>query len=144
VAIFQPDQHDAAVEAILWASRPEPDPAWVEGLERRLLTPRSARRLANLRPRLGLSFALAGGLAVVAVTLSLAGVGPLVRQSDSVDARDDCQVVTIPAIERVPLLVRDPDGAARLIYRDRRVTRRVTRCSRSARPRGAAGPGHAK
>ena len=139
MAIFARDQPDAAVEAILLASRPEPDPIWVEGLERRLLT---RPRLVRSRLRVArLSFALAGGLAAVALTLSLAGVGPLVRRSDSVDARDDCRVVTVPQTERVPVLVRDferrseahlsrPDGDA---ARDPLLA--VRSASRRSRPR---------
>jgi hypothetical protein len=123
VAIFQSDQPDAAVEAILRASRPEPDAVWVERLERRLLKPRRAAR-----SRLTFSFALAAGLAAVAVTFSLIGVSPLSRGSDAVDAREDCRVVVVAGIERVPVLVRDAAGAPRVIYRDQTVTRRVTRC----------------
>jgi hypothetical protein len=124
VAIFQSDQPDAAVEAILRASRPEPDAVWVDRLERRLLKPRR-----SARSRLTFGFALAAGLAAVAVTFSLIGVSPLSRGSDAVDAREDCRVVVVAGIERVPVLVRDAAGAPRVIYRDRTVTRRVTRCS---------------
>jgi hypothetical protein len=124
VAIFEIDQPDAAVEAILRASRPEPDPVWVEGLERRLLKPRR-----STRSRLQFGLALAGGLAAVAMTFSLAGVGPLLRGSDAVDAREDCHVVVVAGIQRVPVVVRDASGAPGIIYRDQTVTRRVTRCS---------------
>ena len=124
MAIFQSDQPDAAVEAILRASRPEPDPVWVEGLERQLLKPRR-----SARSRFTFGFALAGGLAAVAMAFSLVGVGPLLRGSDAVDAREDCRVVVVAGIERVPVLVRDATGAPGVIYRDQTVTRRVTRCS---------------
>jgi hypothetical protein len=92
-----------------------------------------------VRSRLTFGFALAGGLAAVAVTFSLVGIDPLVR-SDAVDAREDCRIASVAGIERVPVLIRDASGAPRVIFRDQTVTRRVTRCSPSAQPRGAGGP----
>ena len=125
------------METILRASRPEPDPAWALSLERRVLpVPRTRHRPVNL-----MRFAFAGGLAAVATSLSLAGVGPLAGGTGSVSARDDCRMVSVLRTERVPSLATDADGTVTLVYRARTVRRWMQRCSPPAPPRGAAGTG---
>ncbi|MBE2314498.1 hypothetical protein DVA67_000810 [Solirubrobacter sp. CPCC 204708] len=109
------------IEAILEASRPEPEPEFVEALEARLFTPRR-------RSRHRFTLAFAGGLAATALAVSL------VRDSAPVDADDPCRYVPVTRTERVPFVVRSASGEPRITYRDRSVTRRVLRC---APPRGA-------
>lgn len=136
------DDGDADVERVLRASRPTPDPAWQQGLERQLLTmaaPRDERaasagrrRLAEttawLRRPLVVGGAAAAGLASFVFALGLAGAGPLSTQSDPVvEAEDDCRYVVVRRTERVPkLIVRS--GQPAIEYDRRVVRRRVERC----------------
>jgi hypothetical protein len=105
------------IDEILVASRLEPDPEWVDGLETRLFPP--ARR-APQRRRFALAFV--GGLASVALALSL------VRDAGPVDAEDSCRYVSVTRVERVPFVVSDAAGRPAITYRDRSVTRRELRC----------------
>lgn len=138
-----PDQphegHDAHVAGILRASRPEPEPGWQDGLERRLLAMsapgrRSARTppLARLRSRPRTPWlvggATAAGLASFALLLGLAGAGPLSSEKDSaVEADDSCRYVSVQRVQRVPrLVIRSGEPVIR--YDRKLVQRRVKRC----------------
>jgi hypothetical protein len=119
----------AALERRLRASRPPPDPRFVEELEERLLPrkPEPRRRRAR-RPLLAAAGATAA-LAVAIVGLGLAGGGPLTPSGDDgVRAKDDCRVVPVRERVRSPIVVSGRDGRAEVRYRSRVVTRQVKRC----------------
>jgi hypothetical protein len=113
---------DDRVEQILRASRPEPDPDYVESLELRLLRP--ARRERRPARPLFAGAALAGALASAVLALSLAGVGPLGGGSDGAHAGSDCKFVTVAKREKAPVLVQ-----GQLVLREHTVYRRIKRCS---------------
>jgi hypothetical protein len=140
-----PDQphegHDAHVAGILRASRPEPEPSWQDGLERRLLamsalegrsapkrTPPLARLASRARTPWLVGGAAAAGLACLALLLGLAGAGPLSSEKDSaVEADDSCRYVSVRRVQRVPrLVIRSGESVIR--YDRKLVQRRVKRC----------------
>src|SRR5918998_1441668 len=105
-----PQQTDPELDALLRRSGPAPDSGWVEDLEDRLL-PKPRRRTAPWRlPQVRLGAALAAGFAALLVALSLAGVGPLGGDDASVRAKEDCQLVRVTRVERVPVVVERPSG----------------------------------
>jgi hypothetical protein len=119
----------AALERLLRASRPHPDPRFVEELQERLLPrkPEPRRRRAR-RPLLAAAGATAA-LAVAIVGLGLAGGGPLTPSGDDgVRAKDDCRFVPVRERVRSPFVVSGRDGRAEVRYRSRVVTRQVKRC----------------
>ncbi|HYZ81820.1 MAG TPA: hypothetical protein VE571_11145 [Solirubrobacteraceae bacterium] len=112
---------DEQIEQVLIASRPEPDPRFVDSLESRLLpAPVPERRH---RPLLAAA-TLVAALACAALGLSLAGVGPLGGGNDGVRADSGCRFVTVTRVEKVPTVVN-----GQLELRDQPVQRRVKRCS---------------
>jgi hypothetical protein len=118
---------DPELDALLSARRPQPDPAWVQATERRLLPQR--RRFAPRAPRaLRLGGAVAVGLALFLTVLSLAGSGPFGARDEPVSAKDRCRDVRVARVERVPALVHDAKGRARIVYHRQHVTRAVRRC----------------
>jgi hypothetical protein len=126
---------DHRVEALLRASRPEPDGEFADRLERRLLgaAPVRTPRRANWLPRLALRPALAGAgaaglLATAALVAGLAGGGPLSGSDDGARARENCRYVTVNRPGKVPVMVHTKDGGYRVVYRDGTVTKRVKRC----------------
>jgi hypothetical protein len=126
---------DQRVEALLRASRPEPDDAFAGRLERRLLgaEPRRTPRHRAWMPRLTLRPALAGAgaaglLATAALVASLAGGGPLSGSDDGARAGENCRYVTVMRPGKVPVMVRTNDGDYRVVYRAGEVPKRVKRC----------------
>jgi hypothetical protein len=125
-----PERLDPELDALLRTRRPAPDAAWVRATEERLL-PRRRRRFVGAWPPLPaarLGAALAVGVAVVLLALSLAGVGPLGGDNRSVQAKDDCRDVRVTRVERVPSIVKDSRGRPQVRYSTRRVTRLERRC----------------
>jgi anti-sigma factor RsiW len=122
---------DDRVDAVLRASRPEPDPGFTRRLERRLFgaaPARASRRsLLSLRPALAGAGA-AGLLATAALIASLAGAGPLAGSDGGARAREDCRYVTVHRHGKVPVVVRTRDGGTRIAYRPGTITKRVKRC----------------
>jgi anti-sigma factor RsiW len=127
-------EHDR-IEALLRASRPEPDREFERRLERRLLgASRGAPgRARHFVPRLAWRPALAGAgaaglLATAVLAAGLAGTGPLSGSDDGARARDDCHYVTVRRPGKVPVVVATKDGGSRIVYRRGMVTKRVKRC----------------
>ena len=118
---------DVEPDSALRRSAPPPDPDWVSELEQRLL-PSAQRRTAPWRlPQVRLGAALAAGLAALLVALALAGVGPLGGDTPDVRAKDDCTLVRVSRVERVPVVVKGPSGDS-VVYRRQMVQRWVRRC----------------
>jgi hypothetical protein len=127
------DQVEAGVEQLLRASRPVPEADFVDALERRLLpSPRAERRRS--RPRLSPPVLWRAGLAVAslalaALVLSLAGVGPLspggTRQAA---AGDNCRTTIKRHVVRHPVARVAPGGRLEVRYRSRMVSRSVLDC----------------
>jgi ferric-dicitrate binding protein FerR (iron transport regulator) len=117
-----PDPELEPVERALRAARPTPDAEFAGRLERRLLgAPRRPRR--RRRP-LFAGVALAGALALAALALSLAGVGPLAGNgTEGVRARSRCHFVTERRLVRVAEVV---DG--RLVIHRKLAPVRVRKC----------------
>lgn len=122
---------DRDVEALLWASRPEPDAAWIERTENRVLPRRPERRpsrswrLPAWRPvRAG--FALAAAVALTVFGLELGGADLL---GDGASPSRATPGATTPCRERPA----GPGREAGRIVRDRDGTLRVT----PARPKPA-------
>jgi anti-sigma factor RsiW len=126
-----PLHEDDRVDAVLRASRPEPDGEFTRRLERRLLGAdrvREPRRsLLPLRPALAGAGA-AGLLATAALIASLAGAGPLAGSDGGARAREDCRYVTVHRPGKVPVVVSTKEGGTRIAYRPGTVTKRVKRC----------------
>ena len=78
-------------------------------------------------PQVRLGAAFAAGLAALLVVLALAGVGPLGGKSSNVSAKDDCKLVRVSRVERVPVIVEAPSGDS-VVYRNQRVQRWERRC----------------
>jgi hypothetical protein len=72
--------------------------------------------------------AAATALAALFGVLGLAGSGPLSGDGDSVRAGDDCRSVTVIRPERVPEVVRRPDGELELRFKTQRKKSVVRRC----------------
>ena len=132
------DERDVRVARILRASRPEPEAAWRDDLERRVLTmaaprERAPRRSSLAPPRFRLRApwlaggAAAAGLASFALLLGLAGAGPLSGEDSAVEADDDCRYVSVRRVERMPRLVMR-SGEPVIRYDRKVVQRRVKRC----------------
>ena len=64
--------------------------------------------------------AVAAGLAALLITLALAGVGPLGGDTPDVRAKDDCPLVRVSRVERVPTVVKGPSGDTVEYRRQRR------------------------
>lgn len=122
-----PSSHDAPVEEWLRASRPEPSPAFVRGLEERLL-PRERRAPRPSRRPLFAGMAAALGTAGVVLVLALAGAGPFTQGGDDVNAKDNCRFVPVTRVESVPRIVEHAGGPPTIRYRKQTVHRRVRRC----------------
>jgi hypothetical protein len=121
--------HDEGVERLLRASRPEPDPEFVESVRRRLFGRHASERPAARRPLLVGAVATAG-MACAALVAGLAGSGPLALSGQgSSRASDHCRFVRVERRERVPVVVTSRDGTQTLAFRTRSVERRVKRCS---------------
>ena len=123
---MEPDAPDREVETLLRASRPVPRPAFEAELERRLF-PGATRPARGRRPL------LAGAAAVTALAalfgvLGLAGSGPLSGDDDAVRAGDDCRFVNVTRRERVPEVVRRPDGEFEIRFKTERKKAVVRRC----------------
>jgi hypothetical protein len=127
---------DQRVEALLRASRPEPDGAFADRLERRLLGAepvRRAPRRVTWMPRPALRPALAGAgaaglLATAALVVGLAGGGPLSGSGDGARAGESCHYVTVQRRGKVPVMVETKSGDYRIVYRTGTVPTRVKRC----------------
>jgi hypothetical protein len=120
-----PEDTEPELDALLRAHRPRPDATWVRATEDRLL-PRGRRRRLTAPVRLGT--ALAGGLATLVLTLSLAGTGPFPRGDDAVQADDACHRVAVLRLERVPALVAGTRGVPKVVYHRQLVRRFERRC----------------
>lgn len=124
---LDPQQTDAELDAVLRRSVPAPDSGWIDDLEERLL-PAPKRRAAPWRlPQVRLGAALAAGFAALLVVLALAGVGPLGGDNSNVRAKEDCTLVRVSRVERVPVVVEGPSGNS-VEYRRERVQRWERRC----------------
>ena len=126
------DHRDDRVEAVLRASRPEPDGDFARRLERRLLGAEPVRA-PRRKPRLVLRPAFAGAgaaglLATAAIVASLAGAGPLGGSDDGARAGQQCHYVTVKRPGKVPVVVKTKSGATRIEYRKGLVSKRVQRC----------------
>jgi hypothetical protein len=119
---------DVEVVQRLRDSRPIPDPLFVEALEQRLL-PKRRREPRRARRPLLMGSAAVAATAAAALVLSLAGAGPLAPGGEKpVQAGDDCRYVTVTRPDRVPVIVTGSDGEPKVVFRERRVERRVKRC----------------
>jgi hypothetical protein len=124
---LDPEHTDGELDSLLRRSAPAPDPGWASALEQRLL-PSTQRRAAPWRlPQVRLGAALAAGLAALLVILALAGVGPLGDNAPAVRAKDDCTLVRVSRVERVPVLVARPSGDT-VVYRRQMVQSWERRC----------------
>jgi hypothetical protein len=126
----RPAPDESEIAELLRRSRPTADPRWVAVTEDRLLPPRPRRsfRLAwRPAPALRLGAAVSVELALLVVALGLAGASPL-GGDQPVVARDLCRDVRVLRAERVPRLIQEPGGEARITYETRRVSRVVRRC----------------
>jgi hypothetical protein len=123
---------DEQIVEVLRASRPDPSPEFLASLEATLFVA-PAQRSPRQRPVLVGAFA-AAGVALAALVLSLAGVGPLAAsQKQDVKARTGCDYVAVKKWISVPSLVRPRGGEPRIVYREQLVERQVKRCdSRSS------------
>jgi hypothetical protein len=119
----------AALERLLRASRPHPDPRFVEELEESLLLREPEPRRRRARPPLLAAAGATAALAVALIGVGLAGGGPLAPSGDEgVRAKDDCRFVPVRKHVRSPVVVSGRDGRAEVRYRSRVVTRQVKRC----------------
>ena len=124
---LEPEHTDVELDALLRRSAPAPEPGWVAGLEQRLLPP-ARRRAAPWRlPQVRVGAAVAAGLAVLLIALALAGVGPLGGDTPDVRAKEDCPLVRVSRVERVPTVVKGPSGDT-VEYRRQLVQRWERRC----------------
>ena len=124
---LDPQQTDPEIDAALRRSVPRPDAGWVDELEERLL-PAPRKRAAPWRlPQVRLGAAVAAGFAALLVVLALAGVGPLGGDSSNVRAKEDCTLVRVVRVERVPVVVEGQSGDS-VEYRRERVQRWERRC----------------
>ena len=105
---LDPQQPDAELDAVLRRSVPAPTPTGSpgsSGASYRLRRASAGWRAAG-PPRCGSRRGLRGAL----VVLALAGVGPLGGDSSDVRAKDDCKLVRVERVERVPVVVESPSG----------------------------------
>jgi hypothetical protein len=125
---FEPERLDPEIDAFLRNNRPVLDRDWVRNTERRLFDATSRRapiwRLAQIRP----AVVVAAGIVALLLVLALAGVGPLVRDRGDVRAKDDCSLIEVTRLERVPHVVEGAGGDLRIVYRRERVQRVERRC----------------
>jgi hypothetical protein len=125
---LEPEHTDPELDSFLREIHPAPHPEWARSLEGRLL-PRAAKGTGAWRlPHVRLGAALVGGFAVLLLTLALAGVGPFGGNAADVRAKDDCELVQVTRVERVPALVQGSDGQPRIVYHRGRVQRFERRC----------------
>jgi hypothetical protein len=124
---LEPEHTDVELDSLLRRSAPAPDTGWVSELEQRLLPPAQRRAAPWRLPQVRLGAALAGGLAALLVALALAGVGPLGGDTPAVRAKDDCTLVRVSRVERVPVVVEGPSGDS-VVYRRQMVQRWERRC----------------
>jgi len=118
---------DRNLDTVLRTTKPEPRAGFVEGLEARLVGEfATARRRANaLRASAGLTL----GLAMTLLVLGVSGMLPLnLGAADPGEARQDCRMVVVERMERVPTLVVAKTGGLRVRYRVTPVRRSVRRC----------------
>jgi len=124
---LEPEHTDVELDALLRRSSPSPDPGWASDLEQRLL-PAARRRSAPWRlPHVRLGAALAAGFAALLIVLALAGVGPLGGDTPAVRAKDDCPLVRVSRVERVPVVVEGRSGDS-VVYERQLVQRWERRC----------------
>ena len=124
---LEPEHTDVEVDALLRRSSPAPEPNWVSELERRLL-PRPSRRAAPWRvPHVRLGAAVAAGLAALLMALALAVAGPLGGDAPDVRAKDECPLVRVSRVERVPVVVEGGSGDS-VVYERQTVQRWERRC----------------
>lgn len=133
------DQNDAVARE-LRASRPQPDPVFVEGLHGRLFADQPApvprRRASDWLPRAAWNWrpALAGAglaslLAGTVLAIGVIGGGPLSPDGVSPSpAEQDCRYERIRDIRTVPTITTDRAGTPRVVQRRQIVYRRVKRC----------------
>jgi len=124
-----PEHTDPELDALLRERRSRPDAGWVAATERRLLPERRPRFAWRPAPALRMGAALAITLAAIMFALSLFGSGPLGGSNSEVKAEDECRMVPVTRIERVPAVVEGSDGEPRIVYRRERVERLVQRCN---------------
>jgi hypothetical protein len=123
---------DEELESLLRAARPDPPDAFVDRLERRLLSRAPVRRTHQWRrwaALLGASSAAAG----VLLAFALAGANPF--QSDStVGAESGCRTVQATVTVATSEIVADANGRPTVITRHHRAVRPVTKCAVAAGP----------
>jgi hypothetical protein len=129
---------DRGIESIFRTARFEPNPEFVDALERRLISdvPASRRTAGTLRA----AVALTAGLALTLAVLALTGLLPLgLGATDRGEARQDCQRVDVVRPERHPALTVDAGGKLRVRDAVTPVRRSVQRCrpARGSTPREA-------
>src|SRR4051794_8532172 len=101
---------DPELGRLLRAARPVPDEQFADRLERRLLGRRPrATRSGRLRTTL-VACGTVAAVALVALTLALAGAGPSGGGGQDVRAKDDCRLVTVKQTVRKPVVRDTPDG----------------------------------
>lgn len=121
---------DAELDALLRATRPAPDPAWVLETRERLL-PATERRMGlrgwlRVRP---VTVAATLGLAGVISAVALVGGGPLGGNGgDDARAREECRTVFVTKVEPSGELRRQADGTVEVQTVQRPVTREVRDC----------------
>lgn len=121
---------DAELDALLRATRPQPDPAWMVDVRDRLLPEQAARggRLGWLRVR-PVVVAATLGLAGVISAAALVGGGPLGGGGgDDARARQECRTVYVTKVEPSGELRRQADGTVEVQTVQRPVTREVRDC----------------
>jgi ferric-dicitrate binding protein FerR (iron transport regulator) len=127
--LMEDQARDAAIEELLRASRPSPDPEFVGSLERRLFPGNTHARRPARRPLL-VGAAATAAMACAVLVAGLVGAGPLALDGqDSSTANENCRFVTVQRQERVPVVVTSGKGVQKLEFRLRPVERRVKRCS---------------
>lgn len=120
---------EQAVEMLLRASRPEPEPTFVGSLERRLFSRGKGQRRATRGPLL-LGAAATAAMACAVLVAGLVGAGPLAYHGqDSSKASENCRFVQVHRQERIPVVMTSPNGVRRLEFRLRPVERHIKRCS---------------
>ena len=124
---LEPEHTDVDLDALLRRSSPAPEPGWVSGLEQRLLPPARRRGASWRLPQVRLGAAVAAGLAALLIVLALAGVGPLGGDTPDVRAKEDCPLVRVSRVERVPVVVEGRSGDS-VVYRRQLVQRWERRC----------------
>jgi hypothetical protein len=124
-----PSEHlDPELDAILRATRPSPDPSWVDATEQRLACSQRSWFVWHTTPALRLGAVTGFALAVAVIMLSLLGASPLGDSDQDVKAGEACRLVEVDRIERVPSIVESTSGEPQVIYRKERVRRFVERC----------------